>query len=286
MIEDLDLPGWKPLRSGKVRDLYINARNELLIVATDRVSAFDWILPTKIPNKGKILTQLSLFWFERLEDVVPHHVLSLDVPAAVAGRAVIAQQLKMIDIECVARGFLAGSGWSEYVKTGAVCGQELKTGLLNGSKIDQPIFTPATKAEIGEHDMNIDLTQMAELVGASLTEELRRLTLEIYENARRHAYDRGIIVADTKLEFGLDGSGELVLADEVLTPDSSRFWDKNLWKPGDTQASFDKQFLRDWLVASGWDQRSSPPELPSDIVEQTSERYEQALFQLTGRKLS
>jgi phosphoribosylaminoimidazole-succinocarboxamide synthase len=279
------LPGWQHIRSGKVRDLYVNDKNELLLLASDRISAFDWVLPTPIPNKGKILTQLSLFWFELLEKQISNHLISLDVPSKVAGRAVIVKKLKMIDVECVARGYLTGSGLKEYQATGTVADQALPAGLLNGSELTPALFSPATKADIGDHDININYSQLVALVGSNRAEQLREKTLAIYQFAREYARSRGIIIADTKFEFGLDADDQLLLADEALTPDSSRFWDAKQWLPGDTQASFDKQFLRDWLVNSDWDQRSSPPHLPHDIVEKTAHRYEQAFTLLTGRKL-
>jgi phosphoribosylaminoimidazole-succinocarboxamide synthase len=271
--------GWDHLRTGKVRDLYTNSSGEILLVASDRISAFDWVLPTTIPDKGAILTQLSLFWFELLEDIIPNHIITDDVPAQVADRAVIVEPLKMFEIECVARGYLTGSGWVEYKESGAVCGNTLPAGLIDGSKLATPIFTPATKAEIGDHDINIDFDQAASIVGAEHAQSLRDYTLKLYTEAAEFAESRGIILADTKFEFGLDSDGEILLGDEALTPDSSRFW-------GATHkgASFDKQFVRDYLTTSGWDRKSPPPELPAEIVEKTAERYHQAYFTLTGSK--
>lgn len=283
--EILHISGWEHFRSGKVRDLYVNDNNELLLLASDRISAFDWVLPTVIPNKGKILTQLSLFWLELLSDQISNHLISTNVPEQVAGRAIIVKRLKMIEIECVARGYLTGSGLKEYQQFGTVADQPLPTGLLNGSQINPPIFSPATKAEIGDHDVNINFSQVLSIVGEKLAQQLRSKTLQVYEFAHRYAQTRGIIIADTKFEFGLDQNEQLLLADEVLTPDSSRFWDAKSFSLGDTQESFDKQFLRDWLVNSDWDQRGSPPQLPLDIVEKTAKRYEQAFTLLTGRKL-
>ena len=271
--------GWDHLRTGKVRDLYTNSSGEILLVASDRISAFDWVLPTTIPDKGAILTQLSLFWFELLEDIIPNHIISDDVPAQVVDRAVIVEPLKMFDIECVARGYLTGSGLVEYKNNGAVCGNPLPNGLSDGSKLATPIFTPATKAEIGEHDVNIDFSQASSIVGAEYAQSLRDYTLKLYTEAAEFAEGRGIILADTKFEFGLDSDGEILLGDEALTPDSSRFWDAT-----DLGASFDKQFVRDYLTTSGWDKKSPPPELPAEIVEKTAERYHQAYFTLTGSK--
>jgi phosphoribosylaminoimidazole-succinocarboxamide synthase len=271
--------GWDHLRTGKVRDLYTNSSGEILLVASDRISAFDWVLPTTIPDKGAILTQLSLFWFELLEDIIPNHIITDDVPAQVADRAVIVEPLRMFEIECVARGYLTGSGLVEYKNNGAVCGNRLPDGLSDGSKLATPIFTPATKAEIGDHDINIDFDQASAIVGAEYAQSLRDYTLKLYTEAAEFAESRGIILADTKFEFGLDSDGEILLGDEALTPDSSRFWDAT-----DLGASFDKQFVRDYLTTSGWDKKSPPPELPAEIVEKTAERYHQAYFTLTGSK--
>ncbi len=273
--------------SGKVRDLYELPGNRLLLVASDRISAYDFVLPTTIPDKGRILTQLSLWWFEQLTDLVPNHVVSLDVPAEFAGRAMVCERLEMLPVECVARGYLAGSGLVEYQRGAAVCGVPLPPGLVDGSRLAEPIFTPATKAAIGEHDENVDLAHVAATVGAGTAAELRRLTLEVYTLAEQIGRERGIVVADTKLEFGRRASGELVLADEVLTPDSSRFWPADRWEPGHPQPSFDKQYVRDWLTspASGWDRSSGqpPPPLPADVVERTRATYIEAYERLTGR---
>ena len=278
--------GWKHLRTGKVRDLYTNEDNEILLVASDRISALDWVLPTPIPNKGAVLTQLSLFWFELLADIVPNHVISDDVPASVTDRAVIVAPLEMFEVECVARGYLTGSGWSEYQNTSSVCGNALPAGLLDGSELPQSIFTPATKAEIGDHDENVDFAHCEKIVGAETAAELRGLTLKLYETAAEFARSRGIILADTKFEFGTDESGEITLGDEALTPDSSRFWEASTWKPGGAQPSFDKQFVRDYLISSGWDKKSPPPELPNEIVEKTAARYEEAYFRITGSRFN
>jgi phosphoribosylaminoimidazole-succinocarboxamide synthase len=278
------IAGWKHLRTGKVRDLYTNSSDEILLVASDRISAFDWVLPTTIPNKGAILTQLSLFWFELLEDIVPNHIISDDVPTQVNDRAVIVKPLDMFEIECVARGYLTGSGLSEYKDNQAVCGNSLPFGLVDGSQLTSNIFTPATKAEIGDHDINIDFESAAKIVGTEDAADLRDLTLSLYETAADFARSRGIILADTKFEFGRDAKGVITLADEALTPDSSRFWEASTWNPGSAQSSFDKQFVRDFLTNSGWDKKSPPPELPAEIVEKTAARYEEAYFRITGMK--
>lgn len=274
------ISGWTHLRTGKVRDLYTDETGRLLMVTSDRISAFDWVLPTVIPTKGAVLTQLSLFWFEQLKSVVPNHTVSLDVPAEVKGRAVIVKPLKMFPIECVARGYLTGSGWSEYKASQSVCGIPLPTGLLDGSQLPENIFTPATKAEVGDHDININLEQAVEIVPQA--KMLSELTLNLYGAAAEYAKGRGIILADTKFEFGLDENGVITLGDEALTPDSSRFWDAKTWSPGGSQPSFDKQFVRDYLLESGWDRESPPPQLPDLIVEKTAERYRDAFLRLTG----
>ena len=276
------IPGWTHLRTGKVRDLYTNDLNHILLVASDRISAFDWVMPTEIPGKGAVLTQLSLFWFDLLEDIIPNHVVSTDVPDEVEDRAIIVAPLEMFEIECVARGYLTGSGWSEYQKNSAVCGNSLPAGLLDGSQLPASIFTPATKADIGDHDINIDFYSAVKIVGADDAQTLKNLTIKLYETAAEFAQSRGIILADTKFEFGRNSEGEVLLGDEALTPDSSRFWDQSTWKPGGAQPSYDKQFLRDYLVTSGWDRNSPPPELPDEIVEKTALRYEEAFFRITG----
>ena len=241
-------------------------------------------MPTEIPGKGEVLTQLSLFWFDLLADIVPNHIISTDVPEIVEDRAIIVQPLEMFAIECVARGYLTGSGWSEYKENSEVCGNLLPAGLLDGSQLPQSIFTPATKADIGDHDININFEKASAIVGNDDAQELRALTLKLYETAAEFAHGRGIILADTKFEFGRNASGEVVLGDEALTPDSSRFWDQSTWVPGGVQPSFDKQFLRDYLVASGWDRNSPPPQLPAEIVDKTAARYEEAFFRITGSK--
>ena len=278
------IDGWTHLRTGKVRDLYSNEAGEILLVASDRISAFDWVLPTEIPNKGAILTQLSLFWFELLGDVVPNHIVSDEVPNEVLDRAVIVQPLEMYEIECVARGYLTGSGLTEYKSSGAVCGNALPEGLVDGSKLVNTIFTPATKAEIGDHDLNIDFSSAAKIVGEDIAEDLREITLRLYDTAAEYALSRGIILADTKFEFGANSKGSITWGDEALTPDSSRFWELNSWSPGKSQPSFDKQYLRDWLTSTGWDKKSPPPELPREIVEKTAARYEEAFEKITGQK--
>jgi phosphoribosylaminoimidazole-succinocarboxamide synthase len=278
------IPGWTHLRTGKVRDLYTNDLGNILLVASDRISAYDWVMPTEIPGKGAVLTQLSLFWFDLLEDIVPNHIVSTDVPEEVEDRAIIVQPLEMFAIECVARGYLTGSGWSEYKENSAVCGNKLPAGLLDGSELPASIFTPATKADVGDHDINIDFDSASKIIGAKDAAELRDLTLKLYDTAADFAKSRGILLADTKFEFGRNAAGAITLGDEALTPDSSRFWDQSTWAPGGTQPSFDKQFLRDYLVASGWDRNSPPPELPAEIVEKSARRYEEAFYRLTGSK--
>ena len=278
------IEGWSHIRTGKVRDLYSNADGEILLVASDRISAFDWVLPSVIPNKGAILTQLSLFWFELLADIAPNHIITEDVPSSVMDRAVIVQPLEMYEIECVARGYLTGSGLIEYNENRAVCGNVLPEGLLDGSQLPTSIFTPATKAEVGDHDINIDFESAAKIVGHEIAEELRDTTLKLYDTASDYARSRGIILADTKFEFGANSKGVITLGDEALTPDSSRFWVADGWAPGKSQPSFDKQFVRDWLISSGWDKKSPPPELPNEIIEKTAARYEEAFERITGTK--
>jgi len=277
------IEGWTHVRTGKVRDLYEDESGRLLMVASDRISAFDWVLPTVIPDKGKILTAMSLWWFDRIAHLVPNHVLSTEVPAQVAGRAIIARSLEMFPIECVARGYLTGSGLVEYRQSASVCGIGLPEGLVDGSRLPEPIFTPATKAEVGEHDENVSFEVTAEKIGFDDATELRRLTLAIYETADEISRAAGIILADTKFEFGR-AEGQIFIGDEVLTPDSSRFWPFETWVPGGSQPSFDKQFLRDWLASSGWDRNGElpPPALPEEIVAKTRERYLVAFERLTG----
>ncbi|MCA0294198.1 MAG: phosphoribosylaminoimidazolesuccinocarboxamide synthase [Actinobacteria bacterium] len=272
-----------PIHAGKVRRLYAWPGDLILMVATDAISAYDHVLPTPIPDKGAVLTQLSLWWFDQLADLTPNHVVSTDVPAEVAGRAVVVEKLAMVPVECVARGYLTGSGWAEYQASRSVCGVPLPEGLLDGSKLPEPIFTPAIKAPMGEHDENVDFATIVDLHGAELAGRLRDATLAIYTRAAELAAERGILLADTKFEFGLRPDGTLVLADEVLTPDSSRFWDASAWQPGRSLPSFDKQYVRDWLAKdSGWDRESAPPELPADVVAATRGRYLEAYRRLTG----
>jgi phosphoribosylaminoimidazole-succinocarboxamide synthase len=278
------IDGWTHIRTGKVRDLYSNEDGEVLLVASDRISAFDWVLPSVIPNKGAILTQLSLFWFELLGDIVPNHIITEDVPNSVLDRAVIVQPLEMFEIECVARGYLTGSGLTEYQAGAAICGNSLPAGLVDGSRLPSSIFTPATKAEVGDHDINIDFDSAARIVGVDIAHELRSTTLKLYDTAAEYAMSRGIILADTKFEFGANSEGTITLGDEALTPDSSRFWELDGWAPGSSQPSYDKQFVRDWLISSGWDRKSPPPELPAEIIEKTAARYEEAFERITGTK--
>ncbi len=283
------LPGYRHIYSGKVRDLYAPLDDEslLLLVATDRISVYDQVLATPIPDKGRLLTQLSLWWFDQLADLVPNHLVEGEVPAFVEGRALLAHRLAMFPVECVARGYLTGSGLVEYQAGGAVCGVPLPPGLVDGSRLPAPIFTPATKAALGEHDENITFERVVELVGPADAEQLRSLTLAVYARAEQVARSRGIVLADTKLEFGRNALGQIVLGDEVLTPDSSRFWPASSWAPGGPQASYDKQFVRDWLTspAAGWDRYSDapPPALPDEVVAATRSRYVEAFERLTGR---
>jgi phosphoribosylaminoimidazole-succinocarboxamide synthase len=279
-IDDLKLHS-----SGKVREIY-ELGDDLLMVASDRISIYDVVLPTPIPDKGKVLTQMSVFWFETTGEIVPNHLLSEDVPEEVAERALRVRKLQMFPVECVVRGYLSGSGWREYRESGAVCGIELPEGLQESDKLPEPIFTPATKAEIGDHDENIDFDRAAEIVGdRALIEELRRVSIELYEHAAGHAAERGIILADTKFEFGSHAGAEIVLGDEVLTPDSSRFWPADSYEPGRSQPSFDKQYVRDWADSEGWDHTPPGPELPPDVVEQTRARYIEAYERITERQL-
>jgi phosphoribosylaminoimidazole-succinocarboxamide synthase len=274
--------------SGKVREIYETDDGVLLLVASDRISAFDYVLETEIPDKGKILTQLSLWWFEQLTDIVPNHLVDAPIPAEFAGRATACRRLNMVPVECVARGYLAGSGLAEYREGGAVCGVPLPAGLTDGSRLPEPIFTPATKAPRGEHDENIPASAVAQIVGADAAAEIERITLAVYARGADLAAGRGIIVADTKIELGLDTDGTLLLADEVLTPDSSRFWPADQWQPGRSQPSLDKQYVRDWLTspASGWDRHGGepPPPLPEPVVERTRDRYVSAYECITGRR--
>nr|WP_202546717.1 phosphoribosylaminoimidazolesuccinocarboxamide synthase [Streptomyces sp. SID2119] len=286
------------MHTGKVRDLYRNEAGDLVMVASDRISAYDWVLPTEIPDKGRVLTKLSLWWFDQLADLVPNHVLSTELPPGAPadweGRTLICKSLRMVQVECVARGYLTGSGLTEYNASRTVCGIGLPEGLVDGSELPGPIFTPATKAAVGDHDENVSYEEIAREVGVESAAELRRTTLDVYRRARDIAHQRGIILADTKFEFGFettdDGTERLIIADEVLTPDSSRFWPAATWKPGSAQPSYDKQFVRDWLTspASGWDRASEqpPPALPQEIVDATRAKYIEAYEVLTGSNWS
>jgi len=292
-----DLPGYTRTYSGKVRDLYapLDASGEprddqLLLVASDRISAFDFVLSTPIPDKGAVLTRLSLWWFDQLAELVPNHVVSTDVPSAVAGRAVLVRRLEMVPVECIARAYLTGGGLEEYDRVGSVCGVALPAGLVDGSRLPEPVFTPTTKAPLGEHDQPMTVDEVDELIGAPLRIRVDELTRRILARGNEIAAERGILIADTKVEFGLGAGPEpgVVLADEVLTPDSSRFWPAEQWQPGHSQASYDKQYVRDWLTspASGWDRRSgeAPPPLPDEVVERTRAKYVEAYERLTGRR--
>ena len=281
------------LKRGKVRDVY-GLGDKLLIIATDRISAFDVIMPNAIPNKGIVLTSLSLFWFDYLKNIVPNHIISSDVSefpdplpqynSLLRGRSMLVRRADVVPFECVARGYLSGSGWKEYQKTGLVCGIKLPPGLQESGRLPEPIFTPATKAEEG-HDINISEHEMADKLGEELKQKLKNLTLEIYTEGAKYADERGIIIADTKFEFGLR-DGQVILVDEVLTPDSSRFWPKDLYEPGKSQPSFDKQYLRDYLESLDWDKTPPGPELPPEVIARTSEKYNEAFKRLTGRELT
>ena len=287
--QPVEVPGLVHLHTGKVRDLYRNERGELVLVASDRISAYDWVLAGTIPDKGRILTRLSLWWFEQLADLVPNHVLTSELPPGAPpeweGRVMVCRPLRMVPVECVARGYLTGSGLAEYRESRTVCGLALPEGLADGSELPGPLFTPATKAEVGEHDENVSYEEVARRVGPQTAALLRQHTLALYERGREIAEERGIILADTKFEFGWDGEA-LVLADEVFTPDSSRFWPRAAWQPGRPQPSFDKQYVRDWLTGpdSGWDrtEETPPPELPPGVIERTRETYVEAYERLTG----
>ncbi|MSO40808.1 MAG: phosphoribosylaminoimidazolesuccinocarboxamide synthase [Solirubrobacterales bacterium] len=271
--------------SGKVREMY-ELQDDLLMVASDRISAYDVVMPNPIPDKGKVLTQMSVFWFELTEELIPNHFISQEVPPEVEGRALRVQKLEMYPIECVVRGYLSGSGWKEYRESGSVCGIELPDGLRESEELPEPIFTPATKAEQGEHDENIDIGRAGEILGSGpLAEELARVSIEIYNRASEHARERGIILADTKFEFGSSPGAEIVLADEVLTPDSSRFWPADDYEAGRSQASFDKQYVRDYLDEIGWDHSPPAPELPQEVVENTRAKYVEAYERITEREL-
>ena len=296
------LPGWTHTYSGKVRELYVPDESPdgraivdrhgdvVLVVASDRISAYDFVLSPGIPGKGVVLTQLTLWWFGQLADLVPNHLVSTDVPEAVAGRAMICRRLEMFPVECIARGYLTGSGLAEYRKTGEVTGIPLPEGLVDGSRLPEAIFTPSTKAEQGEHDENVPFEGVVSLVGPEIAGRLRDLTLAVYGRAEEIARERGVVLADTKFEFGADEAGTITLADEILTPDSSRFWPADEWEPGHAQPSFDKQYVRDWLTSpeSGWDRASDtqPPALPDEVVRRTQARYLEAYRRLTGEELT
>jgi len=290
MVVDSPLSGLSLVHRGKVRDMY-DLGDRLLMVASDRISAFDVVLPTLIPDKGKILTALSVYWFGVMNDLVPHHLISAkleDFPAPcqqhkawLEGRSMLVKKTRPALVECVVRGYLAGSAWKDYQQTGAVCGIMLPRGLLEAARLDEPIFTPSTKAPVGEHDLNITFAQMVERIGLSLAEQMRDLSLSIYRRARHLGESKGIIIADTKFEFGVEG-GRLMLIDEVLTPDSSRFWPADNHRPGRTPESFDKQFVRDYLLKLPWDPNSPPPTLPAEVVKKTQEKYAEALRRLAS----
>ncbi|MCA1307001.1 phosphoribosylaminoimidazolesuccinocarboxamide synthase [Microbacterium esteraromaticum] len=285
--EAQSIPGWRHIYSGKVRDLYASddpADTRILVVASDRVSAFDSVLSPGIPHKGELLTSLSMWWFDQLDDV-PNHIAEGEIPDAVAGRSMLAMALQMLPIECVVRGYLTGSGWAEYVERGTVCGIPLPAGLKNGDRLPEPLFTPAYKAPMGEHDENITFERAVELVGAERAAQLRDTSLAIYRRAAEIAESKGLILADTKFEFGVDADGVLRLADEALTSDSSRYWDAEAWRTGSTpderMASFDKQIVRDWMAAN-WDRQGEPPALPEDVIERTADRYRALIERLRG----
>ncbi len=278
------------VRRGKVRDVY-DLGDRILLVSTDRISAFDWVLPSGIPDKGRVLTQVATFWFNRLD--VPHHLISTDVAEmdlpegtdldSLAGRTSLVHKTEVVSIECVVRGYLVGSGWKEYQQSGTVCGIRLPEGLVESAELEEPIFTPATKEAEG-HDENISFERMVDIVGRETAEELRERSLDIFRRGREYARGRGIIIADTKFEFGRNADGQILLIDEVLTPDSSRFWPADRYEPGKGQPSFDKQFVRDWLLSTDWDRNSPPPPLPEDVITKTREKYVEAYERLTGRK--
>jgi len=288
-----NLSSLKLLNQGKVRDIYNINEEKMLIVTTDRLSAFDVIMSKPIPLKGDVLTKMSNFWFKKLEDIVPNHLtyddplnfVSKEDASIVKNRSMVVKKLKPIPIESIVRGYVAGSGWNEYQKKQSICFIDLPPGLRQAEKLHNPIFTPSSKADVGSHDENISVEQCKNLIGENLTNKISEISLNIYKKAYKYAYKKGIIIADTKFEFGLDGSGTLHIIDEILTPDSSRFWLKDTYQLGMSPPSYDKQFIRDWLLNSDWDKNSPPPELPKDIIEKTSEKYKEALFRLTGMSL-
>jgi phosphoribosylaminoimidazole-succinocarboxamide synthase len=279
-----EAPALEHLSSGKVRDIYAVGEDRLLMVASDRISTYDVVHPTPIPDKGKVLTGLTAFWLERTGGICPNHLISLvDVPEEFRGRAMLVERLEMVQVECVVRGYITGSGWKDYQATGAVCGIELPDGLRESEQLPEPIFTPATKAEVGDHDENVDFDRAAEIIGdRALLEELRRLSIAVYELGAAHARERGIILADTKFEFGRRPDGTIVLGDEVLTPDSSRFWPAEGYEPGHGQPSFDKQYVRDWASGSGWDKTPPAPALRDEVIARTRELYVDAYERITG----
>jgi phosphoribosylaminoimidazole-succinocarboxamide synthase len=281
------------INQGKVRDIYDLGPDSMLLVATDRLSAFDVVLPTPIAGKGAVLTQIANFWFDKLKHIVPNHLTGIDPDSVVTDpaekaqlgkRAIVVKKLKPLPIEAIVRGYLVGSGWKEYKAGGTVCGIALPAGLQEASKLPEPIFTPSSKAEVGDHDINISLDQAAKLLGKELAEKVSRVSIQLYKEAAEYALTRGIIIADTKFEFGLDAAGELYLIDEALTPDSSRFWPADQYTVGKNPPSFDKQYVRDWLEASGWDKKAPGPELPDDVAAKTGEKYREAYTRLTGRE--
>ena len=293
IITKTEISEYPLISRGKVRDIYEVDRDKLLIVTTDRMSAFDVVLPDPIPFKGIILNLLTIFWMEKFKHLVPNHLIEIDVknfPASLKKykdelekRSVIVKKTRPLEIECIVRGYITGSGWKDYLKTGSVCGHKLPAGLVESEKLPTPIFTPSTKAEVGEHDVNITVTEAAEKVGEEIFQQVQDISIEMYKRASEYAFSKGIIIADTKFEFGFI-NGELVLIDEVLTPDSSRFWPKDEYEKGRPQKSFDKQYLRDWL-SQNWDKKSPPPNLPEEIIENTKNRYLEAYFRLIGEKL-
>jgi phosphoribosylaminoimidazole-succinocarboxamide synthase len=290
-LHESNLPSLKFLHRGKVRDLYEVDADHLLIVQTDRLSAFDVILPTPIPGKGEVLTAVSNFWFKKLGNVIPNHLSGIDPESVVKtdaervqvrGRAFVTKKLKPLPIEAIVRGYLVGSGWKDYKKTGAVCGIQLPPGLQEAQKLPQPLFTPSTKAAVGEHDENISFEEVKKLLGAEMAEQVKNATLALYTQAADYALTRGIIIADTKFEFGVDKAGKLYLIDEALTPDSSRFWPADQYKVGSNPPSFDKQFVRDWLESSGWNKQPPAPQVPADVLQKTADKYREAQRLLTG----
>lgn len=291
IVLETNMPGLKLVNRGKVRDIY-DLGEHLLIVTSDRLSAFDVIMNEGIPKKGQVLNQFSIFWFNRMSDIVPNHIVATDIKDypeethiyrdQIEGRSMLVKKAKPLPVECIVRGYVSGSGWKEYQQTGSICGIPLPENLLESAQLAEPIFTPSTKAELGEHDENISFEEAIKICGQELAEQIRDKTLEIYSRARDFAWDKGIIIADTKIEFGIMPDGSLIWIDEAMSPDSSRFWPKELYKPGGPQQSFDKQFVRDYLETLDWNKQAPPPPLPADIVKKTSEKYQEALFKLTG----